>query len=152
MLVPLLIVAGAVFGGLGASKVAASSAAGAKLLGMKKKEFESERNQRLDINPAFQAFRDRQNKELVAQGLPPIVEDDDLKLIDVDPHLVPDAFAGEWLVLKSEMGRLNQILEQGSMGTFTDDYERLRWASSARLADPVLQGFIQQQREELKKL
>lgn len=71
MILPVLIVFGAVGGSLWGSKAAATSMVGAELLDGKKRKKETERANRLDINPEKEKFEQARKMEMAKKGIPP---------------------------------------------------------------------------------
>lgn len=71
MILPVLIVFGAVGGSLWGSKAAATSMVGAELLDGKKRKKETERLNRTDINPKKEQFRKKRQMEMAKKGIPP---------------------------------------------------------------------------------
>lgn len=71
MILPVLIVFGAVGGSLWGSKAAATSMVGAELLDGKKRKKETERANRLDINPERERFEKDRKMEMAKKGIPP---------------------------------------------------------------------------------
>ena len=71
MILPVLIVFGAVGGSLWGSKAAATSMVGAELLDGKKRKKETERANRLDINPEKEKFEKGRKMEMAKKGIPP---------------------------------------------------------------------------------
>jgi hypothetical protein len=134
MLFPLLVVGSAVAASLGAAKLAAEATVAAGILGVRKKNKEAERNFRLDINPEVHS-------------------EDSFQLVSIPAEAMPEfpELSGEWLMLKTELGRLDKALEQRFAGVETEDLKRLSRARAERSQDPVLQVVISAQRAELQK-
>jgi hypothetical protein len=110
------------------------SAVAASILGVRKKNKEAERNFRLDINPEVHS-------------------EDSFQLVSIPAEAMPEfpELSGEWLMLKTELGRLDKALEQRFAGVETEDLKRLSRARAERSQDPVLQVVISAQRAELQK-
>lgn len=71
MILPVLIVIGGVWGSLWGPQAAATSMVGAELLDGKKRKKETERNNRLDINPEKERFTKERQMEMAKKGIPP---------------------------------------------------------------------------------
>ena len=150
MLLPLIIVGGAVVASFGAVKAAAVVVFGG---GVVIREVKNRRAQKIDLNPGYAEFKRAQNEELVKAGLPMMVEEQDLHYLVIDSGAVPghEDISGEWLLTEEELERLNGVLEKLEQGIVPADLERLQWPRKARLDDAIHQPFLAARRAELQK-
>jgi threonine dehydrogenase-like Zn-dependent dehydrogenase len=152
MIFPALVVGGGVAAlGFGAVKAAASIIIGAKVVGMRIREWRLDRAARLDMNQAFIDHKKAQNKALEKSGMPPLIDEQDMTFLAISDCPGFDAVRGEWLLTEDEMERLDRVLEKLGQGEVPADLERLQWARKARFEDETLRPFIALKRVELQK-
>jgi hypothetical protein len=117
---PLILVVGGVYASLGAVKIAVEVVIAAEVLFMKMKNIEAAKNNRIDFNPLLH-------------------RDDSWILVDIPPGSIPGLppeLEGEWLMLKTEQGRLDKALELRLEGVESEDLKRLCWARHGRVVEP----------------
>jgi hypothetical protein len=116
MILPVVIVVGAVWGSLWGPKTAATTMIGAELLDGKKRQKETERNNRLDINPEKEKFEKARQMEMAKKGIPP--QPRDLVYFKIEESDLPPGqawLAGEYFQTEDEQIQFLDAVRKDSL-------------------------------------
>jgi len=116
MILPLLIIAGSIFGSLGATSIAGQAVIGGELYGAKKRNKKHEKDNRLGLNPEYAKFKAERLRAMFKQlGSDPKQVQEGFVFLDVDiPAMELDEtkkwMAGAYLLTEQEKDQLIEAL------------------------------------------